>query len=112
MRVEPALVRAFSIFDAERLDTILVVLQDCGAGRGRLLIECYGNAWSTFWSAMGARTLKDFLGSCEADYIANSLWPARQRRTKHEYAYLVRIVESAQAALKLPNEDLQAWLKN
>jgi hypothetical protein len=99
MRIEPITVEAFTIYDAPALDPVLVMLQDFGGGSGRLLIECFGSAWSAYWGAMGDNGVRGFVCKCSADYLANRLWPSKQRRTKNEYAYLTRLVEAVQAAL-------------
>lgn len=104
MRIEPVNVEAFTIYEATSLDPIMVVLQDYRVGSGRLLIECFGTAWSTYWGAMGDNGVRGFVCSCSADYVANRLWPTGQKRTKKDYQYLMRIVEAVQQALrcKLP----------
>jgi len=102
MRTEQASVEALTVFQAPALDPILIVLQDFGGGRGRLLLECYGLAWSTWFGAYGDGTLKGFITSCGADYLANRMWPPKQRRTKADYGYLVRVVEATQKALRDP----------
>lgn len=100
MRIEPIQVEALQIFDAPKLDPIQVILHSTGQGSGRMVIECWGNAWAAYWGAMGNSTLRQFVTSAEADYIANKMWPVKQRRTKADYAYLVRIVEAVQEALR------------
>jgi hypothetical protein len=103
-RVETCAVEALRIFDAPKLDPIFVVLHDMGGGRGRLLIDCWGEAWAAYWGAMGERTLRQFITGCDTDYIANRLWPDRRRRTKREYEYLTRIVCVVQDALRTDDE--------
>lgn len=100
MRVEPTKVEALTIYDIERIDPVLVVLQDFGGGRGRLVLECFGSAWSTYWGGMGKETLREFICTCYPDYIVNRVFPEKQRRTKHEYAYVTRIVVAVQEALR------------
>lgn len=100
MRTEPApKLDAFTIFEAPKLDPVTVILQDFG-GSGRLTVECYGLAWSTYFGAIGTATLRKFLAGCDSDYLANRMWPPRQRRVKSDYAYLVRIVEAVQTAIR------------
>lgn len=99
MRIEIEQAEVFRVFELERVDPILVVLQDFG-GKGRITIECYGLAWSTWFGALGDYNLRRFLAGCDADYLANRMWPAKQRRTKHDYAYLVRIVDDVLTAIK------------
>lgn len=101
MRIELANVYAFTIFDAPELDPITVVMQDYGGGRGRLIIECYGSAWSSYWGAMGPDTsLKTFVTMSGFDYLAYAMWPSSRKRTKSEYAYLGKIVKAVQIVLQ------------
>lgn len=100
MRVEvESSVVTLRIFDAPKLDPITVVLRDIEPGRGEMIVACYGLAWVGYWSAIGDRTLREFMVKCHADYIANRIWIQHERRVKHRYAYLVRIIEAVQSAL-------------
>lgn len=85
---------------APALDPITYVLQDFGPGQGKLIIECYGQAWSAFWGAMGKRSLRDFLKDCDVPYITNCLLRgAYLKQNKLHAAYLQRIVLVVQAAI-------------
>lgn len=101
MKTEPTSLVALRITEAPALDPIIVIFQDIGPGQGRLIVECFGSAWATYWGGMGDRTVKEFIRSCNSDYIANRLWPEKQRRTKAGYAYLMRIVDAVRAAIAL-----------
>lgn len=101
MRTESVKVEAVSILDAPKLDPILVIMQDIAPGRGRFVIECYGNSWAAYWGATDQETIRQFVTTCEAEYIAQKMWPVKQRRTKADLAYLLRIVEAVQQALRL-----------
>jgi len=72
MRIEAFKPDCFSIYDADGLDPINVVMQDFG-GSGRLIVECYGEAWATYFGAYGAGTLRTFLAGCDPGYVANRL---------------------------------------
>lgn len=101
MRIESAeRVKVFTVFDAPKLDPVTVVLQDVAQGRGRLLVECYGSAWSGYWGAIGDRTLLEFLVDCHPSYIAGNMHPTDRRVNKREAAYMVRIVEAVHSALR------------
>lgn len=103
MRIEPATVTAFTIFDAPSEsvnDPVFVTMHDLGGGRGQLVVACYGEAWSAYWGAMGSQTLAQFVSDVSAGYIANRMWPSNQRRTKANFDYLTRIVAVVQAAIK------------
>lgn len=91
--------KTVTIFDVKGLDPITVTLLDHGQGRGNFIVECYGTAWATFWGAMGeGNTLSSFILKCNTDYIVNRL--ARPRELKRDRAYLARIVEAIQAAIR------------
>lgn len=102
LRVEAvtAEVQAFRIFDIPKTDPVFVVLHDMGAGTGRLVVECFGKAWSAYWGAMGDRRLRQFITDCGTDYIVNRLSPGDRRFTRSEEAYLTRIVTGVQEALR------------
>lgn len=91
--------KVFTIFDAPKLDPITVVLQDLGAGHGRLIVECWGSAWSAYWGGMGGRTLAEFITDSHPEYIAGKMEPNNRRQTKRDSQYLLRITEAVHAAL-------------
>lgn len=100
MRIENAYgVRVFRVFDATNLDPITVMLQDCGSGSGRLMIECYGCAWAAYWGAIGTRNIAEFLLCCSPQYIAERMHPNDRRMTNREKQYLLRIVEAVHSAI-------------
>ncbi|XGB23838.1 hypothetical protein KX924_14005 [Streptomyces sp. II-2-2-2] len=85
-------VREIRIPARNKLDPISVFVQDQAAGRGRIVVTCYGNAWQAFWGAMGNRTVMQFVAQCDADYVAGNMISGRQTRmTKAERAYTERI---------------------
>jgi len=100
MRIEPAISEAFTIYDAPKLDPITVVLQDLSPGRGRIIIECYGSAWATYFGAIGDQRIRDFLVACSADYVVGRMWSFSTRTTKHHKSHLLKIVEAVLEALK------------
>lgn len=85
-------VREIRIPARNNLDPISVFVQDQAAGRGRIVVTCYGNAWQGFWGAMGDRTVMEFVAQCDADYVTGNMISGRQTRmTKAERAYTERI---------------------
>jgi len=90
--VDPGQFREIRIPARNKLDPISVFAQDQAAGRGRIVVTCYGNAWQAFWGAMGDRTVMEFVAQCDADYVAGNMISGRQTRmTKAERAYTERI---------------------
>lgn len=104
MTKERISVYAFEIRDVAGLDPVRVVLQDVAPGQGRIIIECYGEAWSAYWGAMGDQCVAAFIAKADSDYLMRRLWPAKvsirsEKALEKAEAYLLRIVEAVKAAL-------------
>ena len=99
MRTETERADVFTIYEVPSLVPITVVLQDLGAGNGRLIVECFGSAWSGYWGAMGNCTIAKFLSDCSPEYIASRMHPNERRMKRSEESYLLRIVAAVQLVL-------------
>ena len=73
MKVEAGTVTILRITDIPRLDPIRVILDNGELGKGRITIECYGKAWSSYWGAMSERTVEQFFVDCSNDYLIANL---------------------------------------
>lgn len=72
--------RKMKIIGADRLDTINLYIENFGPGQGRIVVECFGQAWSHYWSHMGEdMTIETFLPTCEPDYVARKLYAGHER---------------------------------
>lgn len=91
---------AFTIYDAPKLDPINVVMQDFGIGNGRLIVECYGMAWSHYWGAMGQRSTREFVADTSPGYLRDKLLSHERRVLKREEAYLLQITTAVLAAVR------------
>ena len=100
IRIEPKQVEAFCIYGAHALDPITVMLQDFGTGSGKLVIECYGEAWAAYWGAMGEDNIREFVTRCDTDYIVGKLKGTHQSNGQHFRDYTYRIVTAVKEALK------------
>lgn len=98
MKISPLEITALEITEVPALDPVRVFMQDFGKGQGRLIIECYGRAWSNFWAMMGT-DLRSFLLAADVGYIENALH-CGQKPKKVEREYLQRIVRALQTALR------------
>lgn len=85
------------ISGAPKLDPVTVIMQDYGPGKGKLILECYSEAWAAYWGAMGNRSLVQFVLGADTDYLANRL--TRSCSDDHEVNYVRRIVEALKTAL-------------
>lgn len=88
MRIERSTVTKLLISDLmnseHRLDPVTVFLEDLGnnssdairvSNRGKIIIECYGKSWSSYWGGMGDRTVAQFFCDIGADYLVGCLAP-------------------------------------
>ena len=101
MRAENSSANVVTIFDAPALDPITVLLQDFG-GKGRITIECYGKAWTTYFGAYGEGTLPSFVAQCNMSYLLNRFLPTNLgvKALKQESAYLQRILAAVKEVFK------------
>lgn len=75
MKIETTNVIKVLISELTNLDPITVILEDFGPGQGKIIIECWGQSWSSYWGSMGDRTIAQFFISCSEDYIIGKLSP-------------------------------------
>jgi hypothetical protein len=83
------------------LDAVTVLVHDFEPGKGQLIVECWGCAWSCFWGAMGeGRSVLQFLADTDGGYVANCLIRGRRqfissrRHEDRELAYLTKICQA------------------
>ncbi|GEM_PF-4348992 len=81
-------VARYRIVDAPGLDPITVYAENSGPGQGRLLVACYGSAWTAYWGAMGSSTsIEAFVAGCNPHYVADNLvWGTDADKHQHAYA--------------------------
>lgn len=91
LNIQRSVIEKLRITGHENIDTknpvdpISVYLEDFGKGRGKIIIECYGDCWSNFWPAMGdEETIKSFFIRCDNHYIIKKLSP-QLRETVIDY---------------------------
>jgi hypothetical protein len=83
---------------APGLDPITVLFFDIGPGQGRMILECYGEALTGYWPAMGQMPIREFIRMCDADYLAGRMIPAGTNKRK--IAYFRRIIAAVKTALQ------------
>jgi hypothetical protein len=90
------LLSAFVIDEVRALDPITVILVAYGQGKGKIILECYGTTWSTYWGGMGDRDVIGFIDICGSDYISGRL--EKPKSTRADKQYLSRIIEALKDA--------------
>lgn len=73
MKISTKNVKNIKITEVDNLDLINVYLEDIAPRQGRIIIECYGESWSSYWGGMGDRTISEFVCRCDHHYLAKNL---------------------------------------
>lgn len=100
--IEKLEVTTIRIVGSPALDPINVIFQDFGPGKGKIIIECFSQAWAACWGGMGNRTMREFFTSCDDSYLFGYLWPqpwAQTRNTVQQEKYLMRIIAAVKAGI-------------
>lgn len=72
-KYETTTLQTLRIVDAPGLDPIRVVIEDIAPHRGRIIIQCYTDAWTAYFGNMGPETLPRFFAAMSADVLASNL---------------------------------------
>lgn len=108
MKVEISQSTTLTITGVDGLDPVTVFIQHFGENRYKVVVECYGSAWSAFFGNIGAVSIERFIATCGGapDYLVNALMrgvPQHrmtiQGRAAHK-AWLTQIVTAIRAVLK------------
>jgi hypothetical protein len=84
MKIETSTVTKLVLSELDNLDPVTVILEDLGTNQGKMIVECYGKSWSTYWGGMGG-LLTDFLERVSVGYIANCMWDHNHKQDLDDY---------------------------
>ncbi|MEW8120047.1 MAG: hypothetical protein AB2792_23040 [Candidatus Thiodiazotropha sp.] len=73
MTVNKRQTETYVLTELDRIDPVTVYVTNYQPGQGKVVIECYGEAWTAYWGAMGDNTLQQFFVTCDNDYILNKM---------------------------------------
>lgn len=73
MEVNKRTSETYIITDVPSLDPITVYVTNYTKGRGKIVIESFGEAWTCYWDDMGGRTVEEFVLSCDNDYMLRKM---------------------------------------
>ena len=97
-------VDCFIIKDVQALDPVTVILKDDNS-KGKVIIECYGESWSTYFGGIGNKSLLDFVSGLDSGYLEDRLISyAFHKAPKREKVYVNRISQAVIDACKLLNK--------
>lgn len=98
MKVESSTVQKIRITGVKSLDPVNVYIEDFDVGRGRIVIECFGESWAHGWSAMGDDRIREFFLACDEHYLAGKLASGLESTVvddeairKHAEAHVLRL---------------------
>lgn len=104
IKTNPAKLESIRIEGAQALDPVTVFFEDFGDNMGRVTVVCYGECWTAFFGSMGRETIRDFVKTSPASYLADKLMPCpgkmKVKEFKTQASYVRRIVDAVQSALK------------
>ena len=75
MKVETSQVTKVVLKELDRLDPVTIVLENYEPGKGKIIIECYGKSWSSYWGGMSGDSVEVFFCRCDEHYLAKNLAP-------------------------------------
>jgi len=84
MQVEQSKITKLYITKVPNLDPITIYLEDLPPKRGKITIECYGEAWSYYWGSTGSKSIMDFFVNCDNHYLSEKFDPYIPRTITNE----------------------------
>ncbi|AQS40227.1 hypothetical protein Sps_05158 [Shewanella psychrophila] len=73
MKIEQSTVTKIKLTEIKDLDPVTVILENYAPGKGKIIIECYGESWSSYWGAMSGDSIEEFFVRIDHGYAANNL---------------------------------------
>ena len=70
MKIEESLIKQIKVSDIERLDPIIIIVEDVACGKANVTIKCFDKSWTSYWGAMGG-SVKDFFSRVNVGYLVN-----------------------------------------
>ncbi|WMC11708.1 hypothetical protein PU634_04915 [Oceanimonas pelagia] len=108
MKLEVSSVTKLRLTELEKLDPVTVILEDMGPGRGKIIIESFGQSWASFWPAMGSRNIAQFFVSCDEHYLAGNLAGSIRDEVNDEDAVELACKQAILRVRRQRPEDLSA----
>lgn len=71
MKIEQSQITKLVLSELEKLDPISVFIEDIAPQQGKITIECYGKAWSTYFSGCGGNGLANFIIAQHTEYLVD-----------------------------------------
>jgi len=73
MNTEKRKTETYVLTDLDRLDPVTVYVTNYQPGQGKMVVECFGKAWTAYWGGMSDMTLQQFVLTCDNAYILGKM---------------------------------------
>lgn len=73
MNIEKRKTETYALTDLDMLDPVTVYVTNYNTGQGKIVVECFGEAWTAYWGGMGVNTLQQFFLTCDNNYILGKM---------------------------------------
>ena len=95
-------VKVMDIPEQNGLDRITVFWRNLSEGKGDVTICCYGCAWTSWFGAMGDRTIEQFFIDADTYYLTEKFGITRLlKQNKAHERYLAKIIDAVKAEIRL-----------
>lgn len=75
MKIEISTITKWLLTELDALDPVSVIVENYNPGQGKIIIECYGATWSSYWGSMSNMTVEKFFSVSPTDYLVEKLAP-------------------------------------
>lgn len=95
MKIETSTCQVYTVSGVQTLDPITVFVQEFENALGRIVVHCWGKAWSCFFNH-GCNSILEFVSTLGVDYLSEKLGRYHEVHRKgvdgkKDRAYLERI---------------------
>ncbi|TFZ81463.1 hypothetical protein [Candidatus Macondimonas diazotrophica] len=73
MDIKKELTETYIITELDELDLVTLYVTNYKPGKGKLVIECFGETWVCCFSAMGCSSIQEFILRSDNDYLLRKL---------------------------------------
>lgn len=107
MTTEKRQTETYVLTGLDRLDPVTVYVTNYKPGQGKIVIECFGEAWTAYWGGMGDNTLQQFFLTCDNAYILGKMLKETQQTdfdaindTAHKKGFSLSVTSDVEVAMQ------------
>ena len=73
MKISSKQARKMTLTGLDRLDPVIVIVDDIAPEQGSIIICCFGRAWTSYWGGMVDQGIVEFVMTSSVAYLADKL---------------------------------------